>query len=170
MGETLSVESKLTVFDNLAELSEQTQVLVRKAKEAALVAYAKYSDFQVGAAVLLDNDTIIIGNNQENASYPAGLCAERVAFFAAKSQFPESSIKAVAVVAKRGQDDHFKAVTPCGICRQVMAEYEDNQETPIELYMTGSNGKILRSESIENLMPFKFSKTSLSSDNGRASH
>lgn len=143
------------------ELHPEEQSLIHAAQASALKAYAKYSQFQVGAALCLEDGKIITGNNQENACYPAGLCAERVAFFAAKSQYPDLSVKAVAVVAKRAADEIFRAASPCGSCRQVMSEYENNQVTPIKLFMMDAEGKIYESASIENLLPFKFSEASL---------
>jgi len=158
MAEIISQEVKLIVHESEADLDQQTQLLFQKAREAAHNAYAKYSNFHVGAALLLDNGNIVIGNNQENACYPAGLCAERVAFFAAKSQYPNAAIEKIAIVAKRKEDDNFIQATPCGSCRQVMAEYEDNQKNTIKLYLGDESGKVYESDSIENLLPFKFSE------------
>ncbi len=161
MGEIISKETQLIVHHSESDLDLNTQKLIKRAKEAASNAYAKYSDFLVGAALLLDDGTVVIGNNQENACYPAGLCAERVAFFAAKSQYPNALIEKVAVVARRRQDEHFNGAAPCGSCRQVMAEYEENQGKAIELYLLTAEGKVYQSESIENLLPFKFSESVL---------
>lgn len=160
MVEKIKKEIYLSVY-NAQEVPNETQLLIDKAKESALKAYAPYSNFQVGAALLLDNGKTILGNNQENACYPAGLCAERVAFFAAKSQYPESKVLAVAVVAKRSVDQNFRMATPCGSCRQVMSEYENVQDQPIALYLTDSEGKVYESESIDNILPFKFSDKDL---------
>jgi cytidine deaminase len=164
MGETISQEVKLIVHKSENELDQQTQHLFQKAREAAQKAYAKYSNFQVGAALLLEDGQIITGNNQENAVYPSGLCAERVAFFSAKSQNPESAIDKVVIVAKRTADDYFILATPCGSCRQVMSEYEGNQKNKIKLYLCDQKGKIFESESIENLLPFRFSEKMLNKD------
>lgn len=161
MAETISRESHLLVYNSLEELAPHEQLLIQAAKASALKAYAKYSQFQVGAALRLTDGSIISGNNQENACYPAGLCAERVAFFAAKSQYPDLEIESVAVVAKRADDTVFRAASPCGSCRQVMSEYENNQEQPIKLFMMDAEGKVYESPSIENLLPFKFSEASL---------
>ncbi len=141
----------------------KVQELIKEAKKAAGLAYAPYSNFQVGAALLLKNGLIIRGNNQENAAYPSGLCAERVACFAAKSQFPNEPILMIAIVAKNSEADHYKLATPCGSCRQSMSEYENNQETPIKLYLLGDDGQVYESESIENLLPYKFSDQNLKS-------
>ena len=161
MPQSITRHSILTVYDSFIDLPEDAQVLIKSAQDAANKAYAKYSNFLVGAAVLMADGSIITGNNQENACYPAGLCAERVAFFAAKSQKPDMDILKAAVVARRREDDLYAAATPCGICRQVMSEYENNQENPIVLYMMDKEGKFYESASIENLLPFKFSEESL---------
>lgn len=163
MPQSVTRHSVLTVYDSLTDLPEDAQGLIKSAQEAAQHAYAKYSEFLVGAAVLMADGSIITGNNQENACYPAGLCAERVAFFAAKSQKPDIDILKAAVVARRREEDFFRAATPCGICRQVMSEYENNQEHPIVLYMMDGKGKFYESASIDNLLPFKFSEDSLRS-------
>ena len=161
MPQTITNQSVLTVFESLDAVQAEVQTLIKKAQDAAAQAYARYSDFMVGAAVLMADGSIVTGNNQENAVYPAGLCAERVAFFAAKSQKTDVDIVKVAVVARRREDSHFKAAAPCGSCRQVMSEYENNQPDFIALYMMDADGKVYESESIENLLPFKFSAESL---------
>jgi cytidine deaminase len=160
MAEKIKREIHLNVY-NADEVPSEKQGLINEAKKAALKAYAPYSNFQVGAALQLDNGITVLGNNQENACYPSGLCAERVAFFAAKSQYPDSKVLAVAVVAKRSVDERFKMATPCGSCRQVMSEYENTQEQPIAVYLTDKEGKVYESESIDNLLPFKFSDKDL---------
>ena len=161
MTNIISKASELILHNNESDIDSDVQNLIHKAKESALKAYAVYSNFLVGAALLLKDGTVVTGNNQENACYPTGLCAERVAFFSAKSQYPDSIISKVAIVAKRREDDHFKPVMPCGSCRQVMAEYESNQNKPIKLYVAGKNGEVYESNSIENLLPFKFSSADL---------
>lgn len=145
------------------ELDQATLELIEAAKKSALKAYAPYSNFQVGAALLLSNGKIILGNNQENACYPAGLCAERVAFFSAKSQFPDCQIIKVAIVAKPKNQEQFKMAMPCGSCRQVMSEYENNQEEGIKVYMSSADGRVYESDSIDNFLPFKFSNKDLDS-------
>ena len=142
---------------NRESLSEWQQGLIKKAEEAALNAYAPYSNFQVGAAVITESGRIIQGNNQENSAYPSGLCAERVAVFASNAQFPEDKIRAIAVTAMKRKDGKFIPVTPCGSCRQVMSEMEDKQETEIILMMSGADGEVFISKNIETLLPFKFS-------------
>lgn len=145
------------------ELDQETTNLIEEAKKSALNAYSPYSNFQVGAALLLSNGKTILGNNQENACYPAGLCAERVAFFSAKSQYPDCQIVKVAIVAKPANQQHFKMATPCGSCRQVMSEYENNQEQSIKIYLPDTDGSVYESDSIDNFLPFKFSNKDLNS-------
>lgn len=131
--------------------------LVEQAKKACATAYAPYSNFYVGAAILLANGNIIMGSNQENAAYPSGLCAERTAIFAAGANFPDQTIIAVAIAACKQNDSCFQAISPCGACRQVMLEYEVKQATPIRFIMQGEQEKVYISPSIKNLLPLQFS-------------
>ena len=117
-----------------------------------------YSNFYVGAALLLDNNKIITGNNQENASYPLGLCAERTAIFYAGSKYPNAKVLRMAISAGSKNNQTTTPIPPCGSCRQVIAEYEIKQETPIEIYFMGERGKIAKSNSLANLLPLVFDK------------
>lgn len=157
----VKIESILYVFENLEELSEDVCVLMQKAIEARDKAYAPYSEFHVGAALLLDNGEIITGNNQENASYPSGLCAERTAIYYAGSQYPEAKILRMAISAASKKQTTILPIPPCGACRQAIAEYEVKQETPIEIYFMGEKGKIVKSSSLANLLPLVFDKSAL---------
>ena len=162
MAEFKSFTTQLRVYDSAGELDPAVQILIDKAKEASANAYAPYSEFQVGAALLLADGEIVTGNNQENASYPAGICAERVAFFAAKSRKPDTDVKMVVIVAKPRLAKEFRFTPPCGICRQVMSEYEKkNTSGKIRLYLIDVEGKVYESESIANLLPFQFSDDDL---------
>lgn len=158
---TVKIESILDVFDNFEELPDYIQLLMEKAKEARLKAYAPYSNFLVGAALLMDNDEIITGNNQENASYPSGLCAERTAIFYAGAQYPNAKILRMAIIAGSTQNKTSSPIPPCGACRQSIAEYEVKQEEPIEIYFMGETGKVIKSHSLSNLLPLLFDKTFL---------
>ena len=129
-----------------------------KAKEAAKNAYAPYSKFRVGAAVLLANGTIVIGNNQENAVYPVGLCAERVALFSAQANYPDQPIVALAVTAIGSDGKISQPVPPCGSCRQAMIEVESRHNTPLRVIMQGEEGPIIVSEKMDNLMPLIFAE------------
>jgi cytidine deaminase len=148
--------SRITVFKNLQELTIADQALMENAIEVRKNAYAPYSKFRVGAAILLDNGAIIVGSNQENAAYPSGLCAERVAIFYAGAIHPEAIIVKMAITAASDIKKTTTAVPPCGACRQSIAEYEVKQNAPIELFFMGESGEIHHSESLKNLLPFMF--------------
>lgn len=147
--------AKLT-YCSLDELNSTEKNLIQAAKNACASAYAPYSHFQVGAAVLLDNGNIVIGSNQENAAFPSGLCAERVALFAAASQFPENKAIALAIAA-RHENGSFtqKAVSPCGACRQVMTETEKRFQHPLKVLLYGES-EIICIESAQELLPLSF--------------
>ncbi len=152
---------ELTIFDDLAELSENDQNLMSKAIAARKNAYAPYSNFQVGAAVLMENGKTVIGSNQENASYPSGLCAERVAIFQAGALYPGIQIKAVAITATSKNHVVDSPAAPCGNCRQSMLEYETKQKKPIKLFMMGETGKVLQCNSIADILPLGFDSSFL---------
>jgi cytidine deaminase len=143
-----------------AELTETEASTWQAARAATNHAYAPYSHFHVGAALLLDDSTVFRGTNQENAAYPSGLCAERTALFGLAATQPERRILGMAVAA-RPSDGDFVAVTSCGACRQVMAEYEHRQRQPIPLLLPGPNGSIYRFRSVSDLLPFGFSADDL---------
>ena len=146
----------LTEYENQDELISDDIRLIIEAKASMNDAYAPYSHFHVGAAVMLDNGIIVRGNNQENASYPIGLCAERVAIFAAGANYPGVTISAIAVSAS---SEHFhidKPIAPCGACRQAIAEYEHRFKKNIRVIMTGEIGKVITTDSISSLLPFQF--------------
>lgn len=149
------------VHDDFSELNSKEIELLKKALEAAMKAYAPYSQFNVGVALLLDNGEIILGNNQENGAYPSGLCAERVAFFWKGANRKENKIIMVAIRATSSIVDTQHPITPCGSCRQAMLEYELNQTEPITLLMQGSAGKIYRMLGIKNLLPLYFNEEGL---------
>ena len=141
-------------YDSLDEMSECERRLMECAMEAAHSAYAPYSNFHVGAAVLLADGTIVRGSNQENSAYPSGLCAERTALFSASAQYPEQAVLALAVVG------HFKGAyteaSPCGACRQVMAEYETRYGGRLTVFCYLKGGRIRKIEGVESLLPFGF--------------
>jgi cytidine deaminase len=151
------IEIEYTVFKNTEELIEEDRILIEKAKEVSLNAYAPYSGFRVGTAVLLDNGKILTGNNQENASYPEGLCAERVVLFYAMSQYPNQKIKSMAICGNPQKFDLTHFISPCGGCRQVMYEYEYSKQFKMRILLSGISGEILMVEGVENLLPFQFS-------------
>ncbi|HZJ20469.1 MAG TPA: cytidine deaminase [Pricia sp.] len=152
---------ELTIFDELAELSKEYQALISKAVAARKNAYAPYSNFQVGAAVLMENGKTVIGSNQENASYPSGLCAERVAVFQAGALYPGMRIKAVAITATSKNHVVDSPAAPCGNCRQSMLEYECRQKKPIKLFLMGETGKVVQCNSIADILPLGFDSSFL---------
>ena len=154
----ISVTSSFLVYDSIEELAKDVQNLMQQAVEIRKKAYAPYSQFRVGAALLLDNGKIVLGSNQENAAYPSGLCAERVAIFHAGSVYPEAKILKMAITAASDNNQTKAPIPPCGSCRQSIAEYEIKQETPIEIYFMGEIGEVYKSTSLKNLLPFMFDK------------
>ncbi len=157
--EKLSFE--LSVYDSLDELSKTDKDLMLEAIEVRKNAYAPYSNFFVGAAVLLENGKIILGNNQENASFPAGLCAERVAIFQAAAIYPNVAILSVAISATSKNYQVKKPAAPCGNCRQSMIEYEQKQQKPISLFLMGELGEVVKCDSISNILPLAFNNSFL---------
>ena len=154
----ISITSSFTVYESIKEVSEEIQDLMTQAVEIRKKAYAPYSQFRVGAALLLDNGKIVLGSNQENAAYPSGLCAERVAIFHAGSIYPEAKILKIAITAASDTNQTTAPIPPCGSCRQSIAEYEIKQDTPIEIYFMGEIGEVYKSASLKNLLPFMFDK------------
>ncbi|MBA3987056.1 MAG: cytidine deaminase [Flavobacteriales bacterium] len=159
--EQIDITSTMQVYENLEELSEDIQNLMKAAIESRENAYAPYSKFKVGTAILLEEGQIITGNNQENAAYPSGLCAERVAIFHASSNYPDKKISIIALTAK--SDSHILRIPtpPCGSCRQVIAEYELKQDLPIAIYFMGEKGKVVKVDSIKALLPLIFDQSYL---------
>jgi len=145
-----------TIYDHIEDLDSESKYLVHKAKEATQHAYAPYSKFQVGAALILEDGTVITGANQENASYPLCMCAERVALYTAASQHPDQKIVKLAVVAHKKNHKELAHATCCGACRQVMLEFEQRQKKNFEIIMLGSDEKWIKTKSASSLMPFSF--------------
>jgi cytidine deaminase len=146
---------RLYEYDHLNELSEEQVLLVDKAIEAARDAYAPYSGYRVGAAVRLGNGEIVIGSNQENAAYPSGLCAERVAIFYAGARYPDVPVRSIAIAAMRKDTLQEEPVAPCGACRQVLYEKESQGNAPIEVLLFGSK-KIQVINQVTDLLPLPF--------------
>ena len=145
---------------SFSELSEIGQNLIHEAMNATNNAYAPYSKFCVGAAGLLDNGTICIGANQENAAYPSGLCAERTVIFAANAQHPNNKIIALAIAAKNADGFTKIPVGPCGACRQVILEVESRYQQPIKIFLYGEDC-IYVVDSITEILPLQFTSSSL---------
>jgi cytidine deaminase len=149
------------LYNSYESLAKSDQDLLLSAKRSLINAYAPYSNFSVGAALLFEDGQIITGNNQENAAYPSGLCAERVAIYYASSQFPNKKIIAIAISATSKDQILNVPVPPCGACRQAMAEYEIKFNFPIRLIMGGETGEVFISPSVSNLLPLLFSSKNL---------
>ena len=157
----IKIESTLTVFDDFNELPKNITSLMKQAIEAREKAYAPYSKFLVGAAIALENGEVITGSNQENASYPSGLCAERTAIYYAGAKYPDVKMKTMAIVAGSTIHPTTEPIPPCGACRQAIAEYEVKQNEDIEIYFMGETGKVVKSHSLANLLPLVFDKSAL---------
>ena len=154
----ITITAEFNVFETIEELPSDIQNLMHEAVAIRKTAYAPYSHFKVGTAILLDNGEIIVGSNQENAAYPSGLCAERVAVFYAGAKYPEAKILKMAISAASDNTTTSAPIPPCGACRQSLAEYEIKQNTPIEIYFMGEIGSIYKSDSLKNLLPLLFDK------------
>ena len=138
------------------ELDSQEQDLINNAKSVFKTAYAPYSGFIVGASILLENGKIINGSNQENVAYPSGLCAERVAMFYVGAKFPDIKIKTIAISVFSKSFEVKDVISPCGACRQVMAEYEDKQGEPIKVILHSPTDQVLIANKVQDLLPFMF--------------
>ena len=157
----VTITTEFSVFEDYKQLPTAAKSLMEMAIEIRKKAYAPYSKFRVGAAILLDNGKIVLGSNQENAAYPSGLCAERVAIFQAGAIYPEAKILKLAISATADEKPVTSPIPPCGACRQSIAEYEFKQYTPIEVFFMGELGEVYKSDSLKNLLPFVFDKNSL---------
>ena len=144
------------VYDSIGELGEEDASLLRKAQETTAYAYAPYSHFHVGAVARLANGQIVAGTNQENASFPAGLCAERVLLASVSSLHQDSPIESMAISYNSKLVSSNHPIAPCGICRQSLQEYESRIRQPIRLILGGMEGKIYVIPSASMLLPFSF--------------
>jgi len=154
----MKIQTEIKVFSDRAELSVIEADLLAIANESAKNAYAPYSLFKVGAAVRFANGHIVSGNNQENAVYPSGMCAERVALYYAAAQFSNIPIEKIAITAIGNEGEISQPVPPCGSCRQTLLEYEMKFGKPIEIIMAGEKGKVYIAKSASDLLPLAFDK------------
>lgn len=157
----ININTSFTVFASTEELPQEIQSLMNEAVAIRKKAYAPYSHFRVGAALLLDNGKIVLGSNQENAAYPSGLCAERVAIFHSGAIYPDAKIVKMAISAASDTNETKSPIPPCGACRQSISEYEFKQDRGIEIYFMGETGEVYKSDSIKNLLPLSFDKNFL---------
>lgn len=144
------------VFDSFHELNDDDRELLKAAQDAVSIAHAPYSEFRVGAAAKLANGEIIKGGNQENVSFPAGICAEGVVLAVAASQFPKVPIKTLAITYKSSNSHNDHPVSPCGVCRQQLQEFRDKTGSPVRLLMGGMQGEIIVVDDASSLLPFVF--------------
>ena len=149
-------EFRYDVYDDSSELDAQDAALLEQARAATKLAYAPYSNFFVGAVVRMKNGSMVTGTNQENASYPVGICAERVLLGNAATLFPGVPIDTIAVSydSESVKSDH--PISPCGMCRQALLEYEARTSEPIRLILAGQRGKIYVLHTTSFLLPFAF--------------
>ena len=156
-------EFSYNVFDSIKDLDEKDAWLLREARSVTIHAYAPYSNFHVGAVAILANGEIVVGTNQENASYPVGICAERTLLAAASSSFPGIAIQSMAISYKNVMNPQHsnRPVTPCGMCRQALQEYESRTNHPIRLILAGMEGNVIIIEKSSLLLPLGFNSEEL---------
>jgi len=155
------INTTASIFKDISELATDDLMLMQQAILAREKAYAPYSKFSVGAALLLANGETIFGSNQENAAYPSGMCAERVVIWSAGARFPGVPILKLAISAKSANSLVDKPVGPCGACRQSLLEYEFKQEQPFEILFMGEVGEVVKVPSVTSLLPFSFDNSYL---------
>ncbi|MBW2962710.1 cytidine deaminase [Mesonia aestuariivivens] len=149
------------IYDHLEEMNQEDIKLMKQAAEARNNAYAPYSKFMVGAAILMANGKVVIGSNQENAAYPSGLCAERNAIYQAGALYPNEKIEAIAITVKSQKKKVIVPAAPCGACRQAIAEYEFKQEHPIKIMFMAEIGKVIKVNALLDILPLAFDGSSL---------
>jgi cytidine deaminase len=154
-------EFNYTVYENIDELPEEQKELLKEAREVTEHAYAPYSRFQVGAIAKLSNGETVTGSNQENASFPVGLCAERVLLATVSSLFPKESIQTIAISYKSTEQKSDHPISPCGICRQALQEYEGRIDHPLQLILGGMEGAVYVIDSASRLLPLAFTSEEL---------
>ena len=143
-------------FSSVEELSNEDKNLIIASEKALELAYSVYSGFSVGASLLLENGEIFSANNQENAAFPSSMCAERVLLYSCRAKFPRLKIKKIAITANSIHGKILNPISPCGACRQVMVEYEQNQKSSIEVLLKGNQDEIYLIKSVEDLLPLSF--------------
>jgi cytidine deaminase len=154
-------EFNYSVYNSIDELPEEHQWLLNEAREVTAQAYAPYSNFQVGAVAKMANGEVVTGSNQENASFPVGLCAERVLLASASSIFPRIPIDTIAISYKSDSQKSDHPISPCGICRQSLQEFESRVSHPIKLILGGMTGPVYVIDSATRLLPLAFTSEEL---------
>jgi cytidine deaminase len=156
MPKEIEITSVLTSYNDVNELNKKDALLLAKAAEATKLAYAPYSEFRVGAAISFENGAELSGSNQENSSFPSGLCAERVVLFHAMHQFPNEKILAIAITIDSEKHPKERPVCPCGGCLQVLSDLEYRQKMPLRFILKGMGKEVWVIEGVKHLMPFRF--------------
>src|SRR5450432_375751 len=151
-----SLNIPFQILSDVGELDEMDAKLLGAAKKAINEAYAPYSKFRVGAAIRLANGEMITGSNQENASFPAGICAERVALSAASALYPGIPVTELALTYINESGNSNKQISPCGICRQTLAEYEQRYGQSVRLILGGNSGEVYLIKKASDLLPLAF--------------
>ena len=151
------------VYNSIAELNNDDAELLKEARKATEFAYVPYSNFRVGAFAKLVNGKTVMGTNQENASYPAGICAERTLMSVASTLFPNVAIETIAISYNNLNGESNHPISPCGICRQSFVEFQQRTEHPIRIILSGLEGKVQVIENAANLLPFSFSADDMKS-------
>lgn len=160
----IEIKTQITNYDSIQEIPTKYHNIIEQAKKISFDAYAPYSNFYVGAAILLDNNEVVVGNNQENAAFPSGLCAERVAMFYANANFPNTTIDAIAISAHNSNGFLDLPVAPCGSCRQVLLESENRFNKAIKIFLIGEKS-IYEINKVSDLLPLNFDAKSLTIEN-----
>ena len=156
--ENITISYLRAKFNDLTVIEKE---LIQRSKDALKDAYAPYSGFLVGSSVLLSDGKIISANNQENVAFPSGLCAERVVLFNAGANYPNLEIDIIAVSAKSNLYEITDIISPCGACRQVMAEYQEKQNKKIKILLHLNNDEVLIFSSVDDLLPLLFTNPNL---------
>jgi cytidine deaminase len=152
----ITISATIQEYASAGELVQQDRELLDRARDAGKNAYAPYSAFHVGAALRLENDIIVTGNNQENVAYPSGLCAERVAIFAAGANYPDVAVNTIAITCASTRFVVNRPLSPCGACRQVISEYERRAGKNIRIILAGESGAVYVISSMKDLLPLSF--------------
>jgi cytidine deaminase len=154
-------EFNYRVYDSVDELPENQQKLLKEARNVTKNAYAPYSNFQVGAVAMMANGETVSGSNQENASFPVGLCAERVLLGTISSLFPRVPVETIAISYKSEHQKSDHPISPCGMCRQALQEYEGRVSHPVQLILGGMEGPVYVIDSASKLLPLAFTSEEL---------
>jgi len=153
---TEEVKFSILLYDSIDELNDEDAMLLREARNVTQFAYAPYSNFKVGAFAKLENDKTVSGTNQENASFPAGICAERTLLSTASSLFPGVGVDTIAISYNNLNRKSDRPISPCGICRQSLVEFQDRTKKQIRIILSGMEGKIQVIENAKDLLPLVF--------------